>query len=84
MNRIESLHLTRSEYGINKGKLAGNLSVENTYGKMEIPIDPEKALAILAILAPALVATAQQTAHLMTDEITEQAKAGPALIEQDA
>ena len=78
MNRIESLRLERDTYGVNKGKLVGTIKVANNYGDISITIDPLMALDILAILAPALVATAQTTAQLMVEEISAQ---GPALIE---
>lgn len=73
MNTIKSIRLDSETYGINKGKLSGEIKFENEYGEIKITVDPAKAADIIRILAPALVATAQGTARMMLDQIEHQA-----------
>lgn len=74
MNKIRAIHLTRSGYGVNEGKLTGTLEVENQWGEIKITIDPEQAGEIIRILAGALVRTAQETGRMMTWELGDQVK----------
>ena len=73
MNTIQSIRLALDEYGVNKGKLTGEIKIRNEHGNIEITVDPLKAEQIIRILAPALVATAQDTARMMIDQIERQA-----------
>lgn len=73
MNTIQSIRLALDEYGVNKGKLTGEIKIKNEYGNIEIIVDPSKAEEIIRVLAPALVATAQDTARMMIEQVERQA-----------
>lgn len=77
---VKTLYLTMVDYGPDKGKLAGKIEFINQHGEMTVRINNEQAEKIVAVLAENLVATAKQTAKLMTAEVLAQA-AGVELIE---
>lgn len=73
MNTIKRIDLRLNDWGVNKGKLTGEIALVNEHGEISITIDPAKAEQIIRILAPALVATAQDTARMMIDQVERQA-----------
>lgn len=77
---VKTLYLNMVDYGPDKGKLAGKIEFINQHGEITVRINNEQAEKIVAVLAENLVATAKQTATLMTAEVLAQA-AGVELIE---
>ncbi len=84
MNKIKSIKLDVDTYGVNKGKLTGSIEITNQYGEIKIMVDPEKAGEIIRILAPALVATAQDVGAMMVASVEAQAKMLPDLVGEKA
>ena len=78
---IKSIYLRVEEYGDRKGQLKGEIEFLNQHGEMKIVLTGLQAEKIIAILAEELVATAKQTASLMTAEVLAQVSGGAALIE---
>lgn len=78
---VKSLYLSAENYGPDKGRLRGKIEFMNQHGEMHVAVNNEQAEKIIAILADNLVATAQQTAALMTAEVLSQAAGNTELIE---
>jgi hypothetical protein len=73
MNTIKSISLALNDWGVNKGKLTGSIELINQFGEIKIVVDPAKAQEIIRVLAPALVATARDTAQIMIEHVEAQA-----------
>lgn len=73
---IKSIYLAMETYGADKGKLSGSIEFLNQHGEMKVRINNAQAEKIVAILAENLVATAQETAQLMTAQVLQQAAIG--------
>ncbi len=71
---IKQIMLSLDDWGVNKGKLTGSISLVNEYGEIKLTIGADKTAEIVVILADALVATARDTAALMTANIIEQVR----------
>lgn len=78
---IKSISLRMKEYGDDKGTLLGEIEFLNQHGEIKVRLNNDQSEKIVAILAEELVATAKQTAMLMTTEVLTHAAGGATLLE---
>lgn len=69
--QLSGIHLSRSQYGADQGKLSGSLSVTTEYGDIKLVLSEEKAEKILMLVSEQLVESAKEIAENITREIIE-------------
>ncbi len=68
---LSGIHLTRSTYGADKGRLSGLLTVTTVGGDIKLILSEERAQAILMLMSDQLVDSAKEIAENITKEIIE-------------
>ena len=63
--KLNSLLISRCQYGIDKDKLFGEIEFENQYSKMSFKLTEDQAYKLLEIVAESMVISAQETAKMM-------------------
>jgi hypothetical protein len=67
--KLKKVTIERVEWGIDKGKLLGEISFENQYSKVSAKLNEDQAYKILEIVSDALVFHAQETSKLMIEDL---------------
>ena len=67
--QLQSLSVSRPEWGDNKGKLEGNIVFNGPHGKVQLPLDEQMSKEIVAVCAEALVRSSRAVAENMTADI---------------
>ena len=68
---LKSIYLRRNMYGVEEGKLKGNIDVGTSLGEIKLILTEEKCQQILNLVADALVEQTKEVAQLMTAELIE-------------
>lgn len=76
--QLNKLHITRSEYGQDKGQLHGHVEFAGPHGKVELPLDEILSQEIVSVCAEGIARMSRQIAENMTAEIIEGLVALPA------
>ena len=70
---LESLRMSKEEWGDNKGKVLGTIGFKGPIGKIELMLSESDCKAILRLCAARLVEQSRELATSMTAEIIENA-----------
>lgn len=70
--QLERLSMQRKSYGPNEGKLEGTISFKNPDGEIQIMLNDDSCLKILALCADGLVKSAQEVAQNLTASVITQ------------
>lgn len=63
--KLNSIRISRTQYGLDKDKLLGEIEFENQYSKMSVKLTEDQAYKLLEIIAESMVINAQETAKMM-------------------
>lgn len=66
---LNKLSIERQQWGLDKGKLFGEISFENQYSKVSVKLTEDQAYKLLAIVAEAVVENAQETSRLLVSDL---------------
>ena len=70
---LQSLRMSKDEWGANKGKVQGTIEFKGAIGKIELVLSEEDCRAILRLCASRLVEQSKEIATSMTANIIENA-----------
>ena len=68
---LESIYMTKSNYGVHKGQVSGTIKFSGGYGSIELTLTHENAQEILRICSGRLVEQSREAANSMTAAIFE-------------
>lgn len=72
---LKSLSILRSDWGKDRGLLAGTMTLAGVEGEITIRVSNEVAVQIVQLCGAGIVQAAQQAANLMLAEIVENTPA---------
>ncbi len=67
--RLRELTITRKQWGLDEGKLLGEIAFENQYSKVSVKLNEDQAYRILEVVQDALVVSAHETAALLVADL---------------
>jgi hypothetical protein len=71
--KLNSIYINRADWGKHEGRYTGHAEFGSDMGKIQVNLSPETSDKVLALLADQLVASAQETAKLMTAQVISTA-----------
>lgn len=75
---LQRLHISRIEYGENKGCLMGVIEFSGPFGKVELPLDKQLSKDILCLCSDAVVRVSKMVATELTADIIDGSVGLPA------
>ncbi len=66
---LESLSMRRMTYGVNEGKLDGEIMFKNPKGKVQLMLNDETCQKLLSIVAEGMVEVTKDVASTLTADI---------------
>jgi hypothetical protein len=67
--KLKRLQITRTEWGLDKDKLFGEIEFENQYSKVSVKLSEDQAYRMLEIVADNMVEQAHEVGKLLTQDL---------------